>query len=64
LLNHGRVFICSDVGDLGAFMRRYGLEGLLLKDRTAESVERCLAYLEANQAEVMAAFARAQADNA
>lgn len=64
LLNHGRVFICSDVGDLGVFMRRYGLEGLLLKDRTAESVERCLQYLEANSEAVRVAFARAQADNA
>jgi hypothetical protein len=64
LLNHGRVFICSDVGDLGAFMRRYELEGLLLKDRTAESVERCLQYLEANRETVMAAFAKAQTDNA
>ncbi|WP_161974766.1 glycosyltransferase [Piscinibacter terrae] len=64
LLNHGRVFICSDVGDLGAFMRRYGLEGLLLQDRSAESVERCLQYLEANRDTVTAAFARAQADNA
>ncbi|MBC7956836.1 MAG: glycosyltransferase, partial [Cytophagales bacterium] len=30
LLNHGRLFICADVGDLGAFMRRHGLQGLLL----------------------------------
>lgn len=64
LLNHGRLFICSDVGDLGAFMRRYGLEGLLLADRAAESVERCLQYLDANREAVSAAFARAQADNA
>ncbi len=64
LLNHGRLFICSDVGDLGAFMRRYGLEGLLLADRTAKSVERCLRYLDANREAVIAAFARAQADNA
>jgi glycosyltransferase involved in cell wall biosynthesis len=64
LLNHGRVFICADVGDLGAFMRRYGLEGLLLADRTAESVERCLRYLDANREAVIAAFAKAQSDNA
>ena len=36
LLHHGRVFICADVGDLGDFMRRFGLEALLMKDRTAD----------------------------
>jgi hypothetical protein len=30
LLHHGRVFLCSDVGDLGDFLRRFGLEALLL----------------------------------
>src|SRR5207247_460308 len=37
LLNHGRFFICADAGDLGAFMRRHGLEGLLLRERGAEA---------------------------
>lgn len=60
LLNHGRLFLCSDVGDLGAFMRRHGLEGLLLKDRSAASVLQCLAFLDANRAAVVAAFTRAQ----
>ncbi len=60
LLNHGRLFICSDVGDLGAFMRRHGLEGLLLKDRSAASVLQCLAFLDAHRAAVAEAFNRAQ----
>jgi glycosyltransferase involved in cell wall biosynthesis len=64
LLAHGRLFICSDVGDLGAFMRRYGLEGLLLQDRSAEAVERCLRYLDDHRDAVLRAFARAQQDNA
>jgi glycosyltransferase involved in cell wall biosynthesis len=60
LLNHGRLFICADVGDLGAFMRRHGLQGLLLKERSAASVLACLAYLDANRAAVAEAFGRAQ----
>lgn len=60
LLNHGRLFICTDVGDLGAFMRRFGLEGLLLEDRSAQAVVECLAYLDQNRAAVVAAFQRAQ----
>ena len=60
LLNHGRFFICSDVGDLGAFMRRFGLEGLLLKDRSAQAVVDCLNYLDAHRASLTQAFGRAQ----
>ncbi|MBC7992657.1 MAG: glycosyltransferase [Rhizobacter sp.] len=60
LLSHGRLFICSDVGDLGAFMRRHGLEGLLLKDRSAASVVKCLAFLDAHRSAVAEAFNRAQ----
>ncbi len=60
LLNHGRLFICADVGDLGAFMRRHGFEGLLLKDRSAASVLQCLAFLDANRPAVAEAFNRAQ----
>jgi hypothetical protein len=60
LLNHGRMFICADVGDLGAFMRRFGLDGLLLKERSAAGVLACVAYLEANREALVQAFARAQ----
>ena len=60
LLHHGRLFICADVGDLGAFMRRFGLQGLLLKNRSADAVVECLAYLAAHRAEVAEAFTAAQ----
>jgi len=60
LLNHGRLFICADVGDLGAFMRRFGLQGLLLKNRSAEAVIECMDYLHANRAAVAEAFTHAQ----
>lgn len=61
LLNHGRVFLCADTGDLGAFMRRHGLEGLLLRERSAEAVLACLDHLAAHGDEVMARLAQAQA---
>ena len=60
LLHHGRVFICADVGDLGALMRRFGLEGLLLRDRSARSVIDCLDHLDANREAVEATFERAR----
>ncbi|MBX3622291.1 MAG: glycosyltransferase [Rhizobacter sp.] len=60
LLNHGRVFFCTDTGDLGDFMRRFGLEGLLLQDRSVEAVLRCLDHLAAHSVEVAEAFRRAQ----
>ena len=51
LLHHGAVFMCADVGDLGGFMRRHGLESMLLADRSAASVERCLRrFLDAPEA--------------
>lgn len=61
LLHAGCMFICADVGDLGAFMRRFGLEGLLLRERSAAAVLACMAHLEANGVALQAAFARAQA---
>ncbi|MBX3625510.1 MAG: glycosyltransferase [Rhizobacter sp.] len=61
LLNHGRVFFCTDTGDLGAFMRRHGLEGLLLRDRTPEAVLACLDFLASNGDEVRQKLAAAQA---
>lgn len=61
LLNHGRVFFCTDTGDLGAFMRHHGLEGLLLRDRTPEAVLACLDFLAAHGDEVRQKLAAAQA---
>lgn len=60
LLNHGRLFICADVGDLGAFMRRFGLEGLLLRERSADAVIECLDYLDSHRDAVTQAFRDAQ----
>lgn len=60
LLAAGRTFICADVGDLGAFMRRFGLEGLLLRERSAAAVVECMDYLEANSEGVAEAFDKAQ----
>lgn len=61
LLNHGRIFFCTDTGDLGAFMRRHGLEGLLLRERSAEAVVACLDHLAQHRDEVMRRLAAAQA---
>jgi glycosyltransferase involved in cell wall biosynthesis len=61
LLNHGRMFLCTDTGDLGAFMRRHGLEGLLLRDRSPEAVLACLDHLAAHGDEVVRRLAAAQA---
>lgn len=60
LLNHGRVFCCTDTGDLGAFMRRHGLEGLLLRDRTPEAVLACLDFLASHGDEVRQKLSTAQ----
>ena len=60
LLNHGCRFICADVGDMGAFMRRFGLEGLLLKDRSVDAVLACLDHLQAHEEDVTQAFQKAQ----
>jgi glycosyltransferase involved in cell wall biosynthesis len=60
LLNHGCLFICSDAGDLGAFMRRFGLQGLLLKDRSPQAVLDCLDHLASHGDAVRAALQEAQ----
>ncbi|WP_280154559.1 glycosyltransferase [Piscinibacter sp. XHJ-5] len=60
LLNHGCRFICADAGDLGGFMRRFGLDGLLLRERSAAAVADCVAYLHSHDEEVMQSLQRAQ----
>ena len=60
LLHHGRVFFCSDVGDLGDFLRRFGLEALLLKERSAEAVAEALERLRRDPAGIAAALQAAQ----
>lgn len=61
LLHAGCQFICSDSGDLGDFMRRHGLDALLLPDRTPEAVLACLDRLAAEPGRFARAFAAAQA---
>ena len=60
LLQHGRFFICADVGDLGDVMRRFGLEALLLADRSADAVADCLDRLHRHEPELVDAFQAAQ----
>lgn len=60
LLNHGCTFVCSDTGDLGAFMRTHGLQGLLLAERSADAVLACLDHLQAHGPQVAAALHEAQ----
>ena len=60
LLHHGRFFVCTDVGDLGDFMRRFGLEALLLKERSAEAVADCLERLKTDEAALVRALQAAQ----
>ncbi|MEO8526187.1 MAG: glycosyltransferase [Caldimonas sp.] len=60
LLHHGRVFICADVGDLGDFMRRFGLGALLMKERSADAVADCLEHLGHDEEAIVQAFQAAQ----
>lgn len=60
LLHHGRVFLCTDVGDLGDFLRRFGLEALLLRERSAEAVADALERLRRDPAAIAAALQAAQ----
>lgn len=60
LLHQGCRFLCSDSGDLGAFMRRHGLQALLLADRSADAVLAALDRLRADPARWTEAFAQAQ----
>jgi glycosyltransferase involved in cell wall biosynthesis len=60
LLHHGRVFLCADAGDLGDFMRRFGLEALLLRERSAAAVADALARLAGDEAAIVAALQAAQ----
>lgn len=60
LLHHGCVFLCTDVGDLGDFLRRFGLEALLLERRSADAVCDALDRLRRDPAEIAAALQVAQ----
>jgi glycosyltransferase involved in cell wall biosynthesis len=60
LLHHGRVFLCSDVGDLGDFLRRFGLKALLLADRSADAVADALERLRSEAGAIAAELQAAQ----
>ncbi|HEY4956328.1 MAG TPA: glycosyltransferase [Caldimonas sp.] len=60
LLHHGRLFLCADSGDLGDFMRRFGLEAMLLRERSADAVADALERLRRDEAAIVAAFQAAQ----
>jgi len=62
LLHHGRLFMATDTGDLGAFLRRFSLEGLILNDATVESVDQCIAWLKENLPYVITRFTAAQSE--
>ncbi|MDQ6685556.1 MAG: glycosyltransferase [Pseudomonadota bacterium] len=63
LLAHGCYFICADVGDLGSFMRRFGLEALLLRERSGAAVLACVDALAAAPEHWARAFAAAQLES-
>ena len=60
LLHHGRLVLCADSGDLGDFMRRFGLEAMLLGERSADAVADALDRLRRDQPAIVAAFQAAQ----
>lgn len=60
LLHHGRLFIASDTGDLGDFLRSYGLDNLILRDLTIESVDLCVNWLLNNIDETIKKLKTAQ----
>jgi hypothetical protein len=62
LLHHGRLFLATDTGDLGVFLRRFGLEMLILKDPTVESVDKCMAWMMGNLPYVIKRFSMAQSE--
>ena len=64
LLHHGRVFLCTDVGDLGDFLRRFGLEALLLRERSAAAVVDALERLQRDPTAIAAALQAAQGASA
>ena len=60
LLHHGRLVVCADSGDLGDFMRRFGLEAMLMRERSADAVADVLDRLGRDESAIVAAFQAAQ----
>lgn len=60
LLHQGCTFACTDAGDLGAFLRRHSLQGLLLPERSAAAVIQVLQHLRLQTSAVAQALQHAQ----
>ena len=60
LLHQGCTFACSDTGDLSAFLRRHGLQALLLADRSVAAVMAVLDRLREQAPAIAAALRAAQ----
>jgi len=60
LLHQGCTVACSDVGDLGALLRRFQLQGLLLPERSEAAVRAVLAHLQGHAAAVALGLQAAQ----
>ncbi len=60
LLAHGAWFVATDVGDIGDFLRRHGLEALLLAERTPAAVRAALDRIAADRHTLVARLAAAQ----
>lgn len=63
LLHHGARFLCSDVGDFGRTLRRFGLEALLLEARTPQAVQAALARLRRDDALITQRLQHAQSQS-
>jgi hypothetical protein len=60
LLHQGCTFACSDTGDLSAFLRRHGLQALLLADRSVSAVMAVLQRLREQAPAIAKALQTAQ----
>ena len=60
LLHQGCTFACSDTGDLGALLRRHGLQALLLQDRSVDAVLAVLQRLNSQAPAIAQALQGAQ----
>lgn len=60
LLHQGCTFLCADTGDLGAFARRFGLQALLLRERSVAAVLEALQRVRTEAATIGQALQAAQ----
>jgi len=60
LLHQGCTFLCADTGDLGAFMRRFDLQALLLRERSVAAVVEAVQRVRLEATSVAQALQAAQ----